>query len=313
MGYESKFMPRVKRSRKWREYQRVCYRFARYLDATEDKTFTVNGFDTVRCKPLAKEIPYVHRFNLVYMAALYAKFSQLERWYKENVTPVFLLSLTTSSRNKTIKEAFDILRVGWKGLSHCLRDLRKKYDKTFEYIYVYEPHESGYPHMHVILFGELCDADFERLKLLWSKKYGIGSYEHGLDISAPRCQQEIDHVRAYLLKYIQKTMDFTDMTVAHFVFLAVMWSFYDRSQWAYKVPYWTAGGTFAPKSTGGGVFRLWGASRALTAVMQKRETEYDGTGYGVNYARFGEDIPDIVKNLSKKQLIKRMQSDTYAI
>ena len=312
MSYECEFMPRIKRSRKWKDYARVCYRFARYLDSTEEKKLRVSGYDTVHCVRISRDVPYIHRFCNVYASSLYAKFSQLQTWYHDHETPVFLMTLTTSNKGKTIKEAFDELRDGWHGLTHCIRNLRVKYGIDVEYIYVYEPHKSGYPHMHVVLFGDLTDLDFERIKLLWSKKYKVGSYEHGVNISAPRKQQEIEYVRAYILKYVQKTMDFENMSPSQFVFLAVMWSFYDKSQWSYKIPYWTASGKFSPKSTGGGVFRLWGASRSLTAVMQKRDTEFDGTGYGVNYARFGEEIPDIVQDISEKQLKKYLSLEAGA-
>lgn len=303
MSFESEFMPRIRRSRKWKDYQIVCYRFCKYLDSTAEKSFTLRGIDTVRCREVVTEIPYVHRFSDVYLKSIYAKFSLLQDWYRENPVPVYLLSLTTSSRGKTIQEAFKDLRFGWRGLSNCLRDLRKKYCRSFEYIYVYEPHKSGYPHMHVVLFGVLDSNDIKRLKKLWSDKYGIGSYEHGLDISSPSYHQEISYVRAYVLKYIQKTLDFSDMSVSHFVFLAVLWSFYDPSKWVWKKPYWTRTGNFSPKPDpdkgGGGVFRLWGCSRALSAVMKQKQIEYDGSDNSVVYSYDGE-IPEEIVSIVEK-------------
>ena len=304
MSFESEFMPRVRRSRKWKEYQTVCFRFCRYLDTTEQKSFTLHGIDTVTCTSVITDIPYVHRFSSVYLRSIYAKFSLLQDWYKENPVPVHLLSLTTSSRGKTIREAFEDLRFGWRGLSNCLRDLRKKYpERSIEYIYVFEPHKSGYPHMHVVLFGKLEAADIDRLKKLWSDKYKLGSYAHGLDISSPSYHQDITYVRAYVLKYIQKTLDFTDMTVAHFVFLAVLWSFYDKSKWVWKEPYWTKTGKFLPRPDpekgGGGVFRLWGCSRALSAVMKKKEAEYDVSENSVSYSIDGE-IPAEILSITER-------------
>lgn len=292
------FMPRVNRSRKFREYRVVCWKFAKYLDYTTEKTFVLQGYDTMACCAVSKELPYVHRFTSIYLRALYAKLSQLERWYVEHKTPVFLLSLTTSSKGKTIREAFEELRAGWRNFAHVLRNFRRTRD--IEYLYVYEPHKSGYPHMHVVLFGDLSDDDIERLRRLWSESYGIGSYEHGLHVSKPRKHQEVEHVRAYILKYVSKSLDFENMSVAHFVFLAVLWSFYDRSQWSTKIPYWTASGKFAPKSTGGGAFRLWGSSRCLTAAMQYVPAEIDASQAGVNWARYGETIPEVVRRLSKQ-------------
>ena len=304
MSFETEFIPRVWRSRKYKPYRVVCRRFAKYLDSTIDKTFTVEGWDTFRCKPLVKEIGYFHRFTGDYRRMLYAKFSQLEDWYNDECPPAYLMSLTTSSRDKTIKEAFDELRDGWRGLSNVIRNMRRENNRNLEYLYIYEPHKSGYPHIHVILFGVLTDADIHRMKALWSEKYGCGSYEHGLDVSMPEEDQhrvdDFEHIRAYILKYLQKGIDLDSMKLADFVFNAVMWSFYDKSQWSYKIPYWTASGKFAPKSTGGGAFRLWGASRGLTSVMKYEPKIIDATQYGINWQRHGEQIPDVVKGISRE-------------
>lgn len=301
MSVSSRFMWRL-RGQKWKDYRLLCWRFAKYLDSVKDKTLTLNGYDTATCQKFQKEIPYITRFCDIYMKSLYAKFSQLEDWYKEHKTPVYLLSLTTSSRDKTIRQAFEALREGWRKLSHTLRKIRDERGIDLEYIYVYEPHQSGYPHMHVVLFGDLTDADFERMRKLWSGKYKVGSYEHGLHISKPKKHQEIEHVRAYILKYVQKSIDLSSMDTPHFVFLAVLWSFYDRTQWTKKIPRKTRTGRWVPVSTGGGAFRLWSASRALTAVMKEKTLEYDATEYTVNYARYGEEIPQIVEEISERSL-----------
>ena len=121
--FERQFMPKVRRSKKFKEYEKICLRFASYLDRTSIQTFKVEGYDTVRNVRVYREVPYIHRFSAVYIRMLYAKLSKLQDWYKENPSPVFLLSLTTSSRDKTIKEAFEELREGWRGFSNCLRDL----------------------------------------------------------------------------------------------------------------------------------------------------------------------------------------------
>ena len=310
MSVSSRFMWRL-RGQKWRDYRLLCYRFAKYLDSVEGKTLTLNGYDTETCQKFQKEIPYITRFSEIYIKSLYAKFSQLEEWYKEHTTPVFLLSLTTSSRDKTIKQAFEALRDGWRKLAHTLRKIRDERGIELEYIYVYEPHKSGYPHMHVVLFGDLTDADFERMRKLWSGKYKIGSYEHGLHISKPKKHQEIEHVRAYILKYIQKSIDISKMDIAHFVFLAVLWSFYDRTQWTQKIPRKTRTGRWVPVSTGGGAFRLWSASRALTAVMKEKKIDIDISSYAVNYARYGEDIPEILEAMSERSL-ERVVSVLYS-
>ena len=108
-----------------------------------------------------------------------------------------------------------------------------------------------------------------------------------MNIVKPRSYNDVEYLRAYLLKYIQKSFDFENITPSTFVYLACLWDFYDRNQWSQKICVPKKGGGYRAVSTGGGAFRFWGASRALTAVMQ----------------RFGEEeIPEVVVRLAHKSL-----------
>lgn len=301
--YEN-ILRRIRRSKKLSSYTKVSFWFAVYLSETKNKYLNLYGFDTFTCRSVIAQVPYIHRFTDLYVSSIYAKFSRLQDWYKANPMPVYMMTLTLSHRDVTIPEAFRILREGWRALTANLRAFRRD-DGTLEYIYVYEPHKSGYPHMHVILFSDcLSDRDFERLRKLWADKLvEQASYEHGLNIVKPRSYNDVEYLRAYLLKYIQKSFDFENITPSTFVYLACLWDFYDRSKWSQKLCVPKKNGGYRAVSTGGGAFRFWGASRALTAVMKYESKEIDATRNFVNYQRFGEEeIPEVVVRLAHKSL-----------
>ena len=299
-------------SKRWKGYRYICANFARYLTYTASNSLEIHGYDTYRCKPVVRTLDYVHRWTDIYRRGQYWKFSRLEEWWTENKTEVYFLTLTTSGKGKTIIEALQALRDGWEALSANLRYLRKE-KGILEYVWVFEPHlgkhgtgiNLGYPHMHVIIFtNNLTKSDIHRLKKLWSKKYQLGSYTRGAYFDTNRKDEKVDvqHLRAYLLKYIQKTISLEDISVPHFVFLACVWNFYDKRQWTEKKCVPKKNGGYRAESTGGGAFRLWGASRNLTRVMKFQKTGFDTTSQYINYARHGEEIPEIVAHLSKKSL-----------
>ena len=45
--------------------------------------------------------------------------------------------------------------------------------------------------------------------------------------------------------------------------------------------------------------------------MKQKKTDYDATEYGVNYARYGEDIPEILEDISERSL-ERVVSTLYS-
>jgi hypothetical protein len=67
-----------------------------------------------------------------------------------------------------------------------------------------EPHKSGYPHIHIALFGYVPKEIQHRLTNLWVEKYNIGSAEHGIDFKVKSVKESITSVRNYLMKYIAK-------------------------------------------------------------------------------------------------------------
>jgi hypothetical protein len=120
--------------------------------------------------------------------------------------------------------------------------------KKVPYVWVMEPHKSGYPHLHVIIFANVDERAQEAIKKLWAKKYKAGSFENGANFTVSKPEYGIKSIRNYLMKYVVKGFLSTGSkfgegdawSAGELVFNALVW----KNQW-----------------------RLFGASRDLTKIM----------------------------------------------
>jgi hypothetical protein len=136
------------------------------------------------------------------------------------------------------------LKEGWDKLSKILR----KYIPDLTYIWVIEPHASGYPHFHVIVFAEISEPLQEKIKHLWSEKYEVGSKEHGVDFTTRTPNEDIDSLRNYLMKYIAKGFVITNTHFSE--------TFWTKEQLVFNALIWTKG------------YRTFQPSRRLQKIMR---------------------------------------------
>jgi hypothetical protein len=183
--------------------------FRDYLSETKGRKINLIGL-TSSMEPVTIQIPYIHRWTEEYTNRQMSKLYQLEKWHNCHKLPVEMLTLTTyqdgphsvkiKGHEVTIEESFEILKNSWGNL---LMVLRRKLGK-FYYLAIMEPHKSGYPHLHVLIFRVLDEDTRAHTRILWSEKYGAGSKEHGVDFSI-RKVDDIKSLRNYLMKYLSKT------------------------------------------------------------------------------------------------------------
>lgn len=157
-------------------------------------------------------IPYKTRWSPEYRKSMIGKMYGVEEYLKKSsrsgvVTLLTLTGYQGGELSRDVKgrvvsrlELFAEMRRGWELLSSLIR----RVSKGLEYVWVMEPHKSGYPHMHVAIFGYVPKELQDRLCWLWSEKYQIGSAEHGIDFSVKSVKESIQSVRNYLMKYITK-------------------------------------------------------------------------------------------------------------
>lgn len=193
--------------------------FLRYLEETEETTIEVlqkNENNELR----TLELPYLHRWSETRQRQVLARFYKLEEWYNANPHPVTFITLTTR------QTCFDRYEEQYNYLRDAYQRLRlniKKMKGTVNYIWVIEPHKSGFVHIHMMFFCTFTTDEKERLMSLWCDKYGIG-VRQAQDVR----EIEIDRVkylRTYLFKYLAKTWQKGTMQDDHLLtHNAVLWS-----------------------------------------------------------------------------------------
>jgi hypothetical protein len=157
-------------------------------------------------------LPYKTRWSPSYkkdmMTKMYGVDEYLQKCSRSNLVTLLTLTgyqggkLSQKVKGKVVNktELFKEIKQGWRLLSNLLT----KVSPGLEYVWIMEPHHSGYPHMHVALFGYVSKELQDRLRRLWSEKYCVGSAEHGIDFSVKSMKESIRSIRNYLMKYITK-------------------------------------------------------------------------------------------------------------
>lgn len=216
----------VGRRKHLRPYLPICEEFLRYLQVCAVTTYDIPVVGRATGQRETLHIPRYNRYHPVYRNMVYAKFCKL----RDNCPPgqLGMLTLTVSGRKYTAFEAWEILKLGWNKISKLLR----KYVPGLEYVRVFEAHRGhrgrpgrnyGYPHMHVLVWGDVSESLVIRLKRAWSERYEYGSFERGLTYA----QVDLDdrrNVHYYLMKYVTKDAG-TDIIEdgAELVFHALAW------------------------------------------------------------------------------------------
>jgi len=159
-------------------------------------------------------LPYTTRWSKQYKNQLLQKLYGVEEFITrhDQQSIITLLTLTGyqngpfsiehTGKKTSRTELFINLKRGWRHLSNLL----KKICPNLEYVWTFEPHKSGYPHIHIAIFGYLNPDIQQRLTNLWTTKYSIGSPQHGINFSVKPVKESIKSIKNYLLKYIAKNL-----------------------------------------------------------------------------------------------------------
>jgi len=191
--------------------RKLVKKFSGYLNGIENtRIIAVSNYNYF-------DMPYTTRWSPEYKRKMIAKMYAVEEYCKRSGKSVVTLltltgyqggeaSINAKGKITTREELFGDSQVksGLKGGWRLLSNLIAKICPNLEYIWVMEPHKSGYPHMHVAVLGYIPKEMQERLTRLWSEKYHIGSAEHGIDFSVKNVNESIQSIRNYLMKYISK-------------------------------------------------------------------------------------------------------------
>ncbi len=224
----------------------VAENFVEYLERCEMKGFWLKGYDTKRQKIVTFPLSYENRWGVVRRRELSEKLERLEYWFElQQDRPVTMITLTSYHAGLGIEPAWFELSRGRDKLLKLIR----KYFGDVDYIWVVEPHASGYVHYHLAVFDDVSNARKDsrgkgiedKFRDLWSRKYRVGSHTYGLDFSQKNGEDKIKSLKRYLSKYLEKGFLLGEWTPGVLLFNAYL------------------------HETG---FRLYGASRRIREVMK---------------------------------------------
>jgi hypothetical protein len=236
-------------------HSNIVKKFKQYLKTTKEFRFRLTG--TNKDGEIVVTVPYIHRWTEIYHNSILAKFYQLDDWMKDNPGVVTMFTLTTYQGSKsrfndgsysrkvlgydlTQLECFDLLKYSRAKFLNVLRNRNPGID----YVWVLEPHETGYPHCHLVVFREFSESERVFIKELWSEKYQAGSFDRGIEVTSKRSDEAIHSIRNYLMKYMTKQFGIGDQawTDGELLFNAMVWAT---------------------------TTRMWGASKGLTDIMKR--------------------------------------------
>ena len=187
--------------------------FNDYLDAKEDAVLVLEGENHKTGERGAMVMPHVHRWKEQYRKKTYAKLKAAERHIKEvwgDQCPTTLLTLTAPHKDefgeyRSPKAVLEDISEGWDKARRVIR--RETEGVKTEYLAVWEPHASGYPHLHVIVFGIASPSLGDKVTDMWTTKYVENASEKAQHVSIKNGRSaQIENPAAYVMKYLSKTL-----------------------------------------------------------------------------------------------------------
>lgn len=257
------------------DYQYRVTQFEKYLSDVNKKIFRFFFKDDT-----IFNVPYKHRWSEQYKKSILAKMYQLDEWAKRRKLDIAMVSLTTAQDGLTDNQILDNLKESWD----LLRQTISK--EHYQYFMLYEPHKSGVPHIHVLLFGKIKETDIKRLEKLWRDKYCMGN-DHSFKATIDK-KEVINSVVNYLMKYLGKTVK-GDKT-------------FTPSELRFHSLFWETG------------YRMWSSTGYLTFVMGMIRKKSEKICIGLSCIEKeleGEVIKwhEIIKNIENNFLYKYYKKD----
>ena len=180
--------------------------FIEYIYDTADKRLVFTGYDVDKRRVVETSCEYSHRWTQTYVNKV------LHRLYKLDdikINSATMITMTTyhdsdyafakTGKRFSMVDSFEMLI---KSRAKLIQNLRNIYDDV-QYIWILEPHKSGYPHCHMLVFKKISPVEQVKLKSMWANKYETGSFQHGLDFTDVT---NIRKTRNYLMKYMRKSV-----------------------------------------------------------------------------------------------------------
>ena len=158
-------------------------------------------------------MPHEHRWQSTYRRRTYARLKSAERYVTqrwEGAVPTTLLTFTAPHNDqqgepRAFEAVLNDLKDGWDKARRVIR--RETEGIETEYLAVYEPHGSGYPHLHVVLFGVAQPSIGRTVREYWVDRYVEGASADAQDCEVSRGRgADLSQPAAYIMKYLSKSL-----------------------------------------------------------------------------------------------------------
>ena len=158
-------------------------------------------------------VPHTHRWDPQYRRRTYARLKAAERFVEAKYgqpVPSTMLTLTAPHKDESgnyrpFEAVLRDLKEGWSKARHVIK--RETEGVDTEYLAVYEPHGTGYPHLHVLVFGVARPSLGEKVADYWTERYVEGASREAQNVTVKRGRSaQLENPAAYLMKYLSKTL-----------------------------------------------------------------------------------------------------------
>jgi hypothetical protein len=218
-----------------------------YLEAKEDATLVLREEDSGDVMVM----PHVHRWKTQYRRKTYAKLSAVEDYAHEKwgevVPSTFLTCTAPHKEGGGYRPYLDVLLEMKEAYNSLRKIIHKETDGIdTEVVAVWEPHKTGYPHLHIAVLGLASPSLGDRVSEIWTEKYIEDASKDAQDCEVRNGRSaQLGSPLAYLMKYLGKTLTRSDTagagesdieartpTVRGFeAFSALLWAS-ERRQWS---------------------------------------------------------------------------------
>lgn len=182
-----------------------------YLMEKEDQVLVLETTDPDTNEHLV--LPHEHRWTDTYRNKTYARLKTAEEGVREKYgdpVPTTMLTLTAPHDDKhgnprPFNAVLQDIKAGWDKARRVIRRETEGIDT--EYLAVYEPHKTGYPHLHVVIFGVARESIGEKVRELWTERYVEGANKEAQDVTVRNGRDlQLESPAAYLMKYLSKSL-----------------------------------------------------------------------------------------------------------
>jgi hypothetical protein len=201
----------------------VGLEFHSFLEDSEKCHIRIDGWhsDSGWCTTY---ISGLHRWKPEYRRRVYAKVQCLNGWYDEHHSPVSMVTFTTCQKGLPKPGQISLLKDSFAKAKKLLR----KRIGYFPYVWVMECHESGYSHIHMLVFKDIPREVRQEIKKLWNEKYGAGGFSDAVQFEIRKGQRDLRSAAAYVFAYVTKTMDSEALS-------DVDSGYFKQSSWVWKM------------------------------------------------------------------------------